>query len=87
MRFMVIERFRGGDPAPVAERFRAHGRMMPDGVSYVSSWIDPAGMRCFQMVDAPSREGLDAWIARWNDIIDFEIVEVVDPAEFWSALG
>ena len=87
MRFMVIERFRGGDPAPVGERFRAHGRMMPDGVRYVSSWIDPAGMRCFQLVEAPTREALDAWIARWNDIIDFEAVEIVDPAEFWSALG
>ncbi len=82
---MVVERFRDGDPAPVGERFRAHGRMMPDGVNYGSSWIDPAGMRCFQIVDAPSREALDAWLARWDDIVDFEVVEIVDPAEFWSA--
>jgi L-amino acid N-acyltransferase YncA len=85
MRFMVIERFRGGDPAAVGERFRRRGRMMPDGVRYVESWIDRAGMRCFQLVDAPSREALDPWIARWDDIVDFEAVEVVDPAGFWSA--
>ena len=85
MRFMVIERFRGGDPAPVGERFRTSGRMMPDGVSYVESWIDPVGMRCFQLVDAPNRDVLGAWIARWNDIVDFEAVEIVDPAGFWAA--
>ncbi|HTD36050.1 MAG TPA: GNAT family N-acetyltransferase [Candidatus Limnocylindrales bacterium] len=85
MRFMVVERFRGRAPARVGERFRRHGRMMPDGVSYVDSWIDPAGMRCFQLVDAQSREALDVWIARWDDVVDFEPVEIVDAAGFWAA--
>ncbi|HTD32960.1 MAG TPA: arsinothricin resistance N-acetyltransferase ArsN1 family B [Candidatus Elarobacter sp.] len=84
MRFMVIERFRHGDPAPVGERFRRQGRMMPDGVAYEASWIDPAGMRCFQVVQASSRDALDAWIARWNDLIEFEVVNVVDPGDFWA---
>ncbi|HEX3463053.1 MAG TPA: GNAT family N-acetyltransferase [Candidatus Elarobacter sp.] len=84
MRFMVIERFRGGDPAPVGERFGRQGRMLPDGVRYDGSWIDPAGMRCFQLMDAPSRDALNAWIVRWNDIVDFEVIEVVDPSAFWS---
>jgi L-amino acid N-acyltransferase YncA len=84
MRFMVIERFRHGDPAPVGERFRTRGRMMPDGVAYEASWIDPAGMRCFQLVQATSREALDAWVAHWNDIVDFEIAELVDPGDFWA---
>jgi hypothetical protein len=84
MRFMVIERFRGADPQPVAERFRRDGRMLPNGVEYEASWIDPAGMRCFQVMRAPSRAALDPWIARWSDIIEFEIAEVVDPPAFWQ---
>ena len=84
MRFMVIERFRDGDPAPVGERFRRQGRMMPEGVTYEASWIDPDAMRCFQLIGAPSRDAVDAWTARWSDIVDFEVVEVVDPAEFWA---
>jgi L-amino acid N-acyltransferase YncA/putative methionine-R-sulfoxide reductase with GAF domain len=86
MRLMVIERFRDGDPTPIGERFRRAGRMLPDGVTYEASWIDPAGMRCFQLMDAPRRELLDAWLARWEDLVDFEVVEVVEPDGFWAAV-
>jgi L-amino acid N-acyltransferase YncA/putative methionine-R-sulfoxide reductase with GAF domain len=82
---MVIERFRDGDPDPVGERFRARGRMLPDGVTYAGSWIDPAAMRCFQLVDAPGRALVDAWIMNWHDIVDFDVVEVVEPAAFWAS--
>ena len=81
---MVIEHFRNDDPKPVAERFARDGRMLPDGVIYEASWIDPSEMRCFQLMTAPDRASLEEWIARWNDIVDFEIVEVVDPTAFWS---
>ncbi|HEX3469297.1 MAG TPA: DUF3303 family protein [Candidatus Elarobacter sp.] len=84
---MVIERFRSGDPAPVAARFRARGRMLPEGVAYEASWIDAAGSRCFQLMTAPSRAALDPWLARWNDIVDFEIAELIDPAEYWAPYG
>ena len=81
---MVIERFRDGDPAPIGERFRRDGRMLPPGVVYETSWIDSIGMRCFQLMSAPDRVSLDPWIARWRDLIDFEVIEVVDPARFWA---
>lgn len=84
MRFMVIERFRGGDPKPIGERFRREGRLLPDGVTYETSWIDPSGMRCFQLMDAPDRDLLDAWITLWEDLIDFEVIEIVEPAKFWA---
>lgn len=86
MLFMIIERFRGGDPGPVGERFRARGRMIPEGggVSYVSSWMTPDGRACYQIMEAPGRASLDGWMAAWSDLVDFEVVEVEASAAFWD---
>lgn len=84
MLFMVIERFKHGDAAPVGERFRRSGRMLPEGVAYHASWVDSTGARCFQVMEAPQRETLDAWVQRWSDLIDFEIVPVQTSGEFWD---
>ncbi|MBX3118591.1 MAG: DUF3303 family protein [Fimbriimonadaceae bacterium] len=84
MLFMVIERFKNGQSEPVGERFQRQGRMFPEGVEYVSSWIDPVEMRCFQVMQAPSIELLRQWTARWDDLVDFEIVRVVTSQEFWN---
>lgn len=82
--FMVIERFRDGNPAKVGERFAQHGRMLPVGVSYEVSWLDEAGTRCFQVMTAPDRATLNVWIARWSDLVDFEVVPVLPSKEFWA---
>jgi hypothetical protein len=82
--FMVIEKFRNNDPNPVGERFSRHGRMLPDGVTYESSWMEPEGGRCFQLMQAPTPEALEPWIARWTDLVEFEVVAVVPSADFWA---
>lgn len=87
MRFMVIERFGRGGIDVVGERFRAKGRMMPEGVTYIASWIVPDGSICYQLMEAPSREALAGWTCHWEDIVDFEIVEVFDSADFWRTRG
>ena len=84
MLFMVIERFKDGDEKRIGERFKRQGRMMPDDVIYHASWLDPVALRCFQVMEAPTRASLDAWIARWDDLMDFEIVAVETSAEFWA---
>ena len=84
MLFMVIERFKPGDTACIAERFRKKGRMLPEGVLYHASWVDSTGTRCFQVMEAPSSAALDAWTSRWNDVIDFEIIPIVTSADFWA---
>ena len=81
MLFHVTERYRDGDPAPIYRRFREYGRMTPDGVEYVASWVTDDLARCFQVMEAESREALDAWIERWADLVDFEVVRVVTSAE------
>ena len=82
MLFMVIERFK--DARAIGERFERMGRMLPDGVVYHASWVEPSGARCFQIMEAPHPELLDARVRHWSDLIDFEIVPVVTSADFWS---
>jgi hypothetical protein len=84
MLFMVVERFRPGSLDAVRTRFREKGRMLPDGVTYHASWLEPSGARCFQVMEAPGADDLNAWIDRWSDLVEFEIVPVVSSAEFWS---
>lgn len=81
MLFMVIERFRGGDPRPVYERLRTAGRLFPEGLSYRGSWVDEQLHRCFQLMATEDRALLDRWIERWSDLVDFEVVPVIDSTE------
>jgi hypothetical protein len=86
MLFVVIERFKGGDPKPIGERSRRSGRMLPAGVVYQASWVDPSNARCFQIMEAPSLESLNEWVQRWDDLVDFEIVPVLGSAEYWATM-
>ena len=76
MLFMVIERFRAGQAPAVYRRFRDRGRLAPDGVRYVSSWVDMGFERCFQIMEAESEARLKEWTDHWDDLVEFEIVPV-----------
>ena len=84
MLYLVIERFKPNATRRIGERVRTSGRLLPPGVVYQGSWVDPASERCFQIMESPSRELLDAWIERWSDLVDFEVIPVVTSSEFWS---
>jgi len=84
MLFMVIERFHDGKTNLIAERFQSKGRMLPDGVVYHASWIDSAGQRCFQLMEAPRSDLLELGMSRWSDVVDFEAIPVLTSAEFWA---
>jgi hypothetical protein len=83
MLFMVIESFK--DRAAIGERFRREGRMLPEGVTYHASWVEPTGARCSQVMEAPQRESLNAWTSRWSDVMEFEIVPVETSSDFWKS--
>ena len=87
MLFMVIERFRPGQAPAVYRRFRDHGRMAPEGVRYVSSWVDLDYHRCFQVMDADDEGRLKQWTARWSDLIDFELIPVRTSQEAAAAIA
>jgi hypothetical protein len=74
---MIIEHFKNGDPLPVYRRFRDRGRMAPEGLNYVSSWVSESLSTCYQIMETADRLLLDQWISQWQDIADFEVHEVV----------
>lgn len=82
---MVIERYPPSNVEEIGRRFEIKGRMMPEGVSYHASWVETTGARCFQLMEADSRESLDEWIGHWNDLVDFEVSPVLTSAEFWAS--
>ena len=76
MLFMVIERFRDRDAVPIYQRLREQGRMMPEGLRYIDSWIEPNFDRVFQLMECDDVTLFQQWIVQWRDLMDFEIVPV-----------
>jgi hypothetical protein len=81
MLFMVIEHFKAGKAPEIYRRFRERGRMAPDDVKYVASWVDMGFKRCFQVMEADSEARLREWTKNWDDLTDFEIVSVRTSAD------
>lgn len=81
MQYVIIERFRDGDPVPVYRRFRDRGRLAPPGLTYVASWVSDDLTTCYQVMECDDRRLLDEWMAGWSDIVDFEVVPAMTSAE------
>ena len=84
---MIIETFRNGDALPVYRRFQAEGRLAPDGLRYVASWVTDDLRRCFQIMECEDRRLLSEWTARWEDLVEFEIIPVMTSAEAVAAIA
>jgi hypothetical protein len=75
--YMVVEKFRNGDPQPVYARFRERGRMAPDGLDYVSSWVSADLATCYQVMSTNDPALLQVWMKNWEDLVEFEVHPVV----------
>jgi Domain of unknown function (DUF3303) len=87
MQYLVIENFRGRDPVPVYRRFRERGRLAPEGLQYVGSWITEDLARCYQVMECADRRLLDEWLSNWHDLVEFEVMPVLSPAEVQAKLA
>lgn len=87
MLYMILERYRDSDPVPVYQRFRERGRMAPDGLRYVGSWVTTDHALCYQVMEAEDERLVHEWIGHWKDIVDFEVIPVLTSAEVVAALG
>jgi len=74
---MVVEHFKDRDPKPIYQRLRERGRQMPDGLTYIDSWVEPNFDRCFQLMETDDPRLLQRWILAWTDLMECEVVPVV----------
>jgi len=84
---MVIETFKSRDAATlVYARFAERGRMLPNGLEYVDSWVEDGFGRCFQLMETEDASLFDLWIANWSDLVDFEVIPVTNSAAAAAAI-
>jgi hypothetical protein len=76
MFYMVVERFKEGGAPEIYRRLRDKGRMMPEGLEYVSSWIDLDFKTCYQLMRTEDESLFRPWTDAWDDLMEFEIVPV-----------
>ncbi len=86
MLFMVIEHFKNRDAKAVYRRAKEHGRMLPEGLKYINSWVETNFDRCFQLMECDDPRLFQQWVAEWQDLADFEIIPVVSSEETMQAL-
>ncbi len=86
MLYMIVEHFRDGDPVPVYARFRERGRLAPDGLEYIASWVSADHSTCYQVMQTDDRRLLDQWMSQWSDLVDFDVVPVITSAEAAAAM-
>lgn len=86
MLYMIIETFKA-QPECIYERFRKRGRMMPEGLTYVNSWVVEDFKTCYQIVETKDRALINKWIKHWSDLVEFEVIPVMTSSEASVKLG
>ena len=86
MQFFVIEHFKDGDARPAYKRFNDEGRLCPDGLNILNSWVDTGFGRCFLLMECDDAALLAQWAAGWSDLVEIEIIPVVSSKEALDAL-
>lgn len=87
MLFMVIEHSDQARVKDVYRRFDERGRMMPEGLRYVDSWIQADLARCFQIMECDDVTLLQEWVLQWSDLVRFEIVPLAPSKATSAAVG
>ena len=83
---MVIERFHEGAGPEIYKRLRERGRMMPEGMKYLGSWIEPDFSRCFQIMEWEDPAHYSEWTSNWDDLVDFEAIPVINSTDAQSVM-
>jgi len=81
MIYMIIETFKPGKVKQIYGRLEEKGRMQPEGLTYINSWIDENMNKCYQVMEADSIDKIHIWISNWDDVMEFGIVPVISSEE------
>jgi len=76
VQYMVIETIKPGQLDKVYQRFHRHGRLLPEGLEFIDSWITADKTRVFQLMQSDTVERFEHWTALWRDLVEFEIIEL-----------
>lgn len=75
-KFMVVEKFKPNCFQENYTRFNEKGRMLPEGLYYLNSWVNEEQSICFQLMESNDIALFNKWIEKWNDLTDFEIIPI-----------
>jgi len=75
-KYMVIEKYKLGCYKAIYERYNLKGRMFPEGLHYLNSWVNKDKNICFQLMESIDPELFPKWFKNWEDLIDFEICPI-----------
>jgi hypothetical protein len=81
---MIIENFKKSGAKAVYRRYEKNGRMMPEGLNYINSWVEMNFDKCYQVVECDDKTKLQKWISKWQDLVDFEIIPVMTSNEAYE---
>ena len=81
MHYMITERFHPGKVKALYQRFAEKGRMLPEGLEYVNSWVSEDLTVCWQLMFTKDRLLLDQWIRQWDDLASFEVAALISSAK------
>lgn len=81
MLYMVVEQFKNHRAKQVYRRVQKKGRMLPEGLHYVNSWVASDFSHCFQLMETEDPTLFCKWIEQWDDLIEFEVIPVVSSEE------
>lgn len=76
MLFMVVEHFAPGSQPEIYRTVREQGRLLPDGLTYVDSWISAGFDTCFQLMECDNPLLFQEWVAGWGDLVRIEVIPV-----------
>ena len=81
MTYLIIETFKKNKIKQVYERAAGKGRMLPEGLKYINSWVDMNFTKCYQIMECDDKKKLKEWVLKWDDLVEFEIVPVMSSIE------
>ncbi len=87
MLYMVVERFKPDAAVEIYHRAQRRGRMLPEGLEYIDSWVDLDFKTCFQLMQTENEDLFQQWISQWQDLVDFEIFPVRTSAEAFQVIS
>jgi len=75
-KYMVVERFKPGLMEKNYEVYNSQGRMFPEGLYYLNSWVNAGNNVCFQLMESNDPSLFEEWFEKWEEFVEFELYPI-----------